>query len=112
MLVNLTPHPVTICAQDGGAVLTVPPSGTVARIAESHTPGAPVDGVPGVMVTLGEVEGLPDPAPDVTCVVSTPLAMGLLAARMDRRDVVYPADMVRDSDGRIIGCRSLARLRS
>jgi hypothetical protein len=109
MLVNLTPHDVTVYDGDQ-IVMTVRPSGTVARLAETATPDGVVAGVPGTVVTLGAIEGLPAPDGETTYVVSMPLLMGALASGVDRADLVYPYGQVRDGQGRIIGCRSLARL--
>jgi hypothetical protein len=104
--INLTPHPVVIMPECGGYPDTVGVSGTIARIVETTA----ADGV--TVVELGEVVGLPDPDPDVICIVSMPLAMALAAKGIDRRDVVYPYGQVRDGQGRILGYRTLARLRS
>jgi len=118
--VNLTPHAVTVMDKDGATILSVPPSGTVARLSETAQP-APVwregvradrveDGVPYTLVILGEVSGLPEPQDGVIYIGSMPLLMGMMAAQIQRSDVVYPYGQVRDSEGRIIGCRSLATL--
>lgn len=108
-LVNLTPHPVVVYG-GGEPILTVEPSGRVARLAETATPAVPVAGCPGTVVELGEPTGLPDQMDGATYIVSMPLLMGLLAAGVDRPDCVYPYGQVRDADGRIVGCRTLARL--
>lgn len=109
--VNLTPHAVNVIAEDGTQILAVPPSGTVARIAETAIPvHKAADGTQRVHVTLGSVEGLPDRQVGVTLIGSMPLLMAMAAAGLHRRDLVYPYGQVRDQAGRIIGCRSLARI--
>jgi hypothetical protein len=114
MLINLTPHPITLC-DDAGAILeTVPPSGTLARVAQ--TPGqsyrladcpVPIQG----RDTMGQVEGIPKPAPGVLYIVS-----GMVAAECTRHDVVAPGtgpadNPVRDPQGRIVGVRCLKSCR-
>lgn len=103
--VNLTPHPVTLVLGEADSY-TVPPSGEIARITEDSYVCS--DGWTGV--TLGDITGLPEPAAHTQYVVSMPLAMALLAKGVQRSDVVYPYDQVRDESGRIVGCRTLARL--
>jgi hypothetical protein len=102
-LINLTPHPVTV------AGLTIPPSGTVARCREvTESRGVvEIDGtnVPLVSKRFGEVENLPEPAPNTVYIVSALTAQAAWA--VGRRDVVCPGDPVRDAEGRIIGATSL-----
>jgi hypothetical protein len=106
VFVNLTPHPVTLFDYRDEVVLTIPASGTAARLAET-----PVDdGQCRTVVSLGEPIGLPDPVDGTTYIVSMPLLMGMAAAGIDRPDCRYPYGQVRDVGGRIMGCRSLARL--
>lgn len=112
-LLNLTPHPIVLRGSDG-ADTTVPPAGTVARVAS--TPGQPetIDGVPVPVTspqTWGEVEGLPAPAADTLLIVSA-LVLGRLAGT--RPDCVAPgtgpADgAVRDPAGRIVAVTRLVR---
>ncbi len=107
--VNLTPHEVTIFQGDR-IVMTVAPSGTVARLGEDPEFYAVVSGVEYHRVILGEPVGLPEPEAGTALIVSMPMLMALAAAGIHRPDVVYPFGQVRDGGGRIIGCRSLATL--
>lgn len=100
MLINLTPHPINII--DGP---TLPSSGVARVSASSETVGS-VDGVPIVRQSFGDVEGLPDQVDGMHIIVSRMVA----AACPDRADLLVPADMVRDDQGRIVGCRSLERI--
>lgn len=108
--VNLTPHGVRVYGSDGSVIADIPASGAVARLSEQVSDAQCTDGIPEVQVTLGEVEGLPDPVQGTLYIVSLPLMMGLLAAGSTRQDVRYPYDPVRDGQGRIVGCRSLAEM--
>ncbi len=56
--------------------------------------------------SFSEVEGLPEPQENTIYIVSALVA----GAAKDRDDLVIPNDTVRDDQGRIIGCRSLAKI--
>jgi hypothetical protein len=114
MFVNLTPHPIVVFAEDGSVLADIPASGTVARLAETVTEVGVIGNFPLTVVALGDIEGLPEDTADLlaTYVVSMPLAMRAAAVGRYRHrgDIVYPFGQVRDAAGRIIGCRSLARI--
>ena len=96
--INLTPHTINVV---GGPSL--PPSGSVARVAATSTPAGEFGGVALSRTTFGEVEGLPAPEEGVLLVVSALVR----SAVPDRRDVASPGDLVRGDDGQPIGCRGL-----
>ncbi len=109
--INLTPHPLTLRAEDGTDSV-IAPSGTVARV--TATPAEQegiLNGVPlyGVAV-FGEVEDLPEPAEDTTYIVS-----GLVGGRIVcRDDVVVPGTgpkdgAIRNDKGHIIAVTRLNR---
>lgn len=114
-IVNLTPHALNLVV--GDRTVTIPPSGTVARVNVTRTvvDTVSVDGVeiPINETVYGEVVGLPDPAvlnipelqPDTVYIVSA-----LVAQAAKRPDVLIPDDLVRDEAGRVIGARALARV--
>jgi len=102
-IINLTPHPVTVVSQDGGTAHVFMPSGTVPRCREDVVIIGDLDGIPLVRKSLGQVENLPDPQEGVYYIVSLAVAQ---AAR--RPDLLVPDDMVRDEQGRILGCRRFA----
>jgi hypothetical protein len=100
--VNLTPHALNI--HTPSSVVTIAPSGEVARVATVSVEAAPVGGVPTVTTTFGEVAGLPDPEEGTVFIVS-----GMVASAAPRGDVMSPGDLVRDASGRPIGCKGLRR---
>jgi hypothetical protein len=110
-LVNLTPHALNLMP-DGptGPVVTIPPSGQVARCAVNwvQVDTVTVDGitVPVNQTRFGEVSDLPDPQPDTIFVVSALVAQAV----PERLDVFIVDDTVRDDQGRIIGARALAHV--
>jgi hypothetical protein len=116
-IVNLTPHEVTLVGQDGSVILRIPPSGLVARVAEETEsageavvfPAGPL-ALTGVRVPLikrswGAIQGLPEPQIRTLYLVSSLVAAA--AWEQGRRDVVAPGELVRDSEGRVVGCKSL-----
>ncbi|HEY9474563.1 MAG TPA: hypothetical protein VIS06_12030 [Mycobacteriales bacterium] len=111
-IVNLTPHPFTLIfrLQTGDEpMFTVPPEPVSARCAEKQTQLGEVamDGivVPVYATEYGEVSGLPDPRDGVIYLVS----QMVVAALPGRRDLYFPAKVVRDDSGRIIGAEGITR---
>lgn len=101
-LINLTPHSITI-EKANGQTVTIPPSGTVARCAETRVHVRDVDGIAVSRAVYGDVTDLPDPQPDTIYIVS---ALVALAARRD--DVLFPGPAIRDAEGKVIGCWGLS----
>lgn len=108
--VNITPHVVTVIAKDGQEILSAPASGIKARITETHSPLGRVGEVKLTLVELGDVEGLPEMQEGTVYIASMPLLMAMSAAKIQRPDVVYPLNQVRDSEGLIVGCRGFGRI--
>jgi hypothetical protein len=111
-LVNLTAHRIVIFdSQDGNInVITIEPSGSIARVAQIVEADAPVDGIPVVRSRYGEVTGLPDPQPGTYYIVSAMVAQAVAG----RPDVLSPDtgpdSALRDEEGRITGVRRLMRI--
>lgn len=113
-LLNFTPHPLVIYV--AGEVVFTAPSVGGARCEEDRVPVPAVqiwgDGmsstttVPVTLVGFGTVVGLPGPVDGVGYVVSRATAEALPR----REDVYYPDGVVRDDQGRIIGCTGLGRV--
>ena len=106
-IVSLVPH-TTRLMDMGKVVLSVPPSGLVARVEvlEAEAEELDLDGtvVPVIRTRFGRVTGLPDAEPGTFYIVS-----GLvLDYAIDRADLLVPARLVR-SGGRVIGCQAFAR---
>lgn len=100
-LLNLTPHTVVLCGQDGP--ITLPASSRPARVDERVEGCGAVSGVTLGRVDYGTPIDLPDPEPGTLLVVSS--IVRLLCP--DRQDLVSPADFVRDDSGRPIVARAL-----
>lgn len=104
-LVNLTPHEINLI-MDNGEVLTIEPSGTVARVTATTVICGRIGAIPITTTEFGEVENLPSPEAGTYYIVSSIVAQSC----KDREDVFVPNESVRDENGRIIGCKSLGRI--
>lgn len=113
MVLNFTPHDITLFTDNGGTVV-FPAESQPARVKEvwmdrawgmSINPDGEGDNfdVPVGWRLLGEIEGLPHPQPGTYLICSSIVAQK--AWKNGRGDVIVPADFVRDDAGRIVGCR-------
>ena len=115
-LVNLTPHDVVLDL-GAGKQLRIPASGMVPRLVLSEgrletlhvvDPSRPkaTHAVPLVVGTVlhGADPPLPDPRPGTVYITSRTLAEHFA----ERADLVWPDDLVRDAQGRVIAARRLA----
>ena len=107
--INLTPHTVNVVDDSGNSILSVAPSGAVARVMTQQKVVGNVGGVDVVRTVFGDVDGLPDPQPNTVYIVSTLVLQALKANGIVRDDVVSPdsspASVVRNADGQIIGVK-------
>jgi len=112
-IINLTPHELIVFKDnvfeseeyDYEMVMTIPSSGVV-RVKEENVEIGKINGVPVYKKKYTESEGLPDPTPDTYYFVSILVAQ----ANPDRKDLLLSSDLVRDENGRILGCKSFAQL--
>lgn len=107
-VINCTPHDVVIISESGN--ITFERSGIIPRLTEQQVKINSV-AVNGIEIDImeksfNEIEGLPEPQENTLYIVSALVA----GAAKNRDDLVIPNDTVRDDQGRIIGCRSLARI--
>lgn len=102
--VNLTPHEINIYSGKK-LIETVPASGTVARREQWEGILGTIDGITITKQVFGEVYGLPDKEEDVAYIVSRIVADALTF----RDDLFIPGPMVRDDNGRVIGCQGLSQ---
>jgi len=119
-IINLTPHTVTILDNDNNVMTAFPSSGN-ARCSQTTQKSGEIevnhlyhkDGpleitfpavIPITSTCFGEVVDLPSPSADTYYIVSRIV----MTAWPDRKDLLVPNELVRDGEGRIIGCKSLA----
>lgn len=105
-IINLTPHSITFVDTTGNTILTVEPSGQVARCAVNREKVGDINGIPVNKSRFGNVENLPEPQEGTIYIVSALTAQAV----PEREDVFITDDAVRDEQGRIIGCRALAHI--
>jgi hypothetical protein len=117
-IINTTPHAITVVAPDGRLVVSIPPSGQVWRL-QSHTEPLRDFMFGGVAISLSSTKydapiivdsegrelsrGWPPARPGIYYIVSQLVK----AAAPNRLDLLVPAEMQRDKEGRILGCLSL-----
>lgn len=105
-IINLTPHAINFLDESNQPILTVEPSGVIARAKQTRTLCGNIAGIPVNQCAYGQVQGLPEPAKETIYVVSAITAQ----ACPEREDVYIVDDSVRNEDGRIIGVRALAHI--
>lgn len=114
VIINLTPHEINVYNSSNELVISLPPSGTVARVAQVTAPvdatthGAWTDaaGERGIALsapTFGAVEGLPAETPGVVFIVSALVR----TAAPKRMDIASPGTPLRNEAGQPIGCVGL-----
>lgn len=114
-VINMTPHAVRVFLDaEGVKVHTYMPSGKSIRLESETYKVGEIDGIPvtrtrygnPIIVSDGLSEELYFEAPGVYYIVSAMVANAL----PNRKDLLVPAEQVRDSEGKIIGCRSLGTI--
>lgn len=108
-IVNLTPHEVKI-VDGGNNVVAVFPSDGAARVSQYDVLVDEINSIPVVKTEFGEVLGLPEPAEDTVFIVSRITVEVARARGLNTDDLLITSGAVRDDQGRIVGCRALARL--
>ena len=102
-IINMTPHGVTIVDSAGAVVKEIPASGNTIRLSTSIEMIGHIDGIFVSKTIFGDPVGLPSVKDGVYYIVSQLVKSAL----PDRKDLLVPAQVVRDKDGNIIGCQSL-----
>lgn len=102
-IINLTPHNVVIVTET--REITIPISGTVARVEQTLIPLKTVRGIPLMQAQWGAVTDLPAEQDGVLYIVSALVANA--AKEQGRNDCVCPAQFVRNEQGQIIGAKAL-----
>lgn len=122
-IVNLTPHAIDVFDARGNLVCTFKPATSdknMLRVAEKNSNLAPLNieldddrivDVPFVEKTMIAPVSLPPWKACTYYLVSLPFAQALLSEGTYRDDILVIGEYVRDHDGNVKGCSSLARLR-
>jgi len=109
-IINLTPHDIHILLPSS-ETRTIPRSGVEARASSTIAPYHDLDGIPTCFETFGTPVDLPEPSVGVYLIVSTITAQAARVAGRVMLDLLVPGAPVRDTQGRIVGCRTLVRQR-
>ena len=105
-ILNLTPHDVVVVTETGNIV--IPKSGVVARCAQQTEQVGTIEyagnTIPITQTSYGDIIDLPNPSSGKYYIVSRLV----MSAASGRSDLLVPNGLVRDDNGNIIGCESLA----
>lgn len=102
-MLNLTPHAITLRTPQGD--VTLPPSGTVARVTMTDVIVGAAAGLPVIRRTPGAVTGLPtDGAP---CIVSSMVLAALPAGTPGVYAPDTGATAIRDERGQVVAVTRL-----
>ena len=102
-IVNMTPHAVVLLDKEDKVVKTFEPSGSSVRLSSKTVEVGKIGEIRLTETVYGNPEGLPEEKEGTWYIVSALVKSALPC----RHDLLVPAEQVRDSQGRIIGCRSL-----
>lgn len=102
-ILNYTPHTVNIVNAEGEKIMDFPSVGE-ARCAQETKVIGTLGLVPITSTEFGEVSGLPEEKEGTYYIVSRLVRQALA----NRKDLLVPNDMMRNSEGQIVGCKSLA----
>ncbi len=106
-LINLTPHKVTVLDKDGNILMEIETSGYVPRIGirrETILSLSETIGVPVWKSVPDECNGLPIEYRYEQAGTYLIVSRVVKAQFPDRKDLLVPDELVRDDDGRVIGC--------
>ena len=102
MFVNLTPHTINIVTPIGTS-FNIPPSGEIARVATTYRVVDEINNISIYECFYGDITGLPDCNGQDYFIVS-----GLVKTAVPHRtDVFSPGELIRDENGKPVGCRGL-----
>lgn len=111
-IINLTPHDITLITDEKAIVF---PSKGIARARQIEAPAGVEElalgvFIPVVKISYGALEGLPEPRDGVRYIVSFITAMAAMAHGRSTDDLLMTADLVRDEEGQITGCKKFSIL--
>ena len=103
-IINKTPHSIRVVGETGEVIREFPPEGEPIRLQEEEEFYGMVGGIPIFDRFLKEAD-LPPQEDDTYYIVSLPVALAY-----PEQDFLVPTGYIRDEEGRIIGCKGLARI--
>lgn len=106
-IINLTPHTVNLCNEEGAIIRSYESQGIARAKQEAEVIGN-LEGIELVTMKFGEPEDLPEPAEGVYYIVSIITANAAKATGRRIDDLLITSDVFRDAEGHIIGCKRFA----
>ena len=103
MIKNCTPHKISVYVDD--TMLEFPSCGIVPRCEQHEEVIGKIDNLPITKQISGEVTDLPEQEDAVYLIVSRLVA----TACPHRSDLLIPGPLVRDGDGKVVGCYGLSK---
>ena len=103
-ILNLTPHAVTVIISEQEKY-TFEPQEISARCTQKDIIVGKIAMFNITATEFGEVENLPEEKPNTYYIVSR-LVLNACAGK--RHDLLVPNQLIRDSEGQIVGCRSFS----
>ena len=103
MLRNLTPHVLNILCEDGNWK-NIPVDGPPARCSVTSTKVFTINGIHVNKTTFGQVVDLPEATDGAVFIVSRIVK----EACPERSDLLCAGEMIRDKDGKVVGCKGLS----
>lgn len=98
--INLTPHDINLPYGQ-----TVRPTGYVARVNSVQQQVDNINGIPVLVTKLLETMNLPEPEEGVVFIVPAVVRTN----SPERQDLLSPTKLIRDTDGRVVGCGAFER---
>jgi len=103
-IINCTPHPINLVNNAGELILALPKGEIVPRLNQETKEVGNINGIAITSTFFGECNDLPAYNEGTFLIVSRLI----LTANPGRTDLLVPNELVRDSSGNIIGCKSLS----
>lgn len=112
LIINLTPHAISICDESKNIVRELKPSGKIARMEIIKKLIEELEGILYLGTKLGVpvlMEGdkelvFPEFKPGVIYVTSS-----LFRLNYQRKDIWQPGELIRDDEGKVVGCIGLSQ---
>lgn len=104
MIKNCTPHEISIYS--ASAVVKFPPCGIVPRCEQHEELIGEIDNIKITKQFFGDVTDLPEQEDGVYLIVSRLVA----TACPNRSDLLVPGPLIRDGEGKVVGCNGLSKL--
>ena len=105
MIKNCTPHKVSVYA-DTDTILEFPSCGIVPRCEQHEELIGKIDNIQITKQIFGDVTDLPEQEDGVCLIVSRLVA----TACPNRSDLLVPGPLIRDEEGKVVGCNGLSKI--